>query len=129
LHAVIKTGDWPGTMRWIGGRDKANRLKRQRPANLLRRSQVAVMDRIECAAKQANHRFVTRSRATGPAGRRAWLLANMTIPQYDILLRSQTFQAYRAADMNLVSADTDLRTQAILETVGKPGRRIDHHRA
>ena len=50
----------------------------------------------------------------------------MAVADDDVFQGRQAFQAHRATCMQLVGTDTDLGTQAVLETVGKSTRGIDH---
>ena len=54
--------------------------------------------------------------------------ANLPLAKYHVLLGGKPFQAHRAPGVQLVGGDTDFGTQAVLETVGKAGGSIDHHR-
>ncbi|MNJ19841.1 hypothetical protein D3C77_141650 [compost metagenome] len=52
----------------------------------------------------------------------------MTVADHHVFFTGQAFQADRAAGMQFVGGNTDFRAQTILETVGKAGRGVDHHR-
>ena len=53
--------------------------------------------------------------------------ANVTVADDNVFQGRQAFQSHRAARVQLVGTDTDLGTQAVLETVGKTTRGIDHY--
>ena len=46
-------------------------------------------------------------------------LSYLSIAKDDELLRSQTFQSYRAARVQFVGADTDFGAEAVFKTIGK----------
>ncbi len=49
--------------------------------------------------------------------------------EHDVLLRGEAFEAHRAARVQLVGGDADLRAEAVLEAVGEARRGVHHHRA
>src|SRR5690606_18397948 len=54
---------------------------------------------------------------------------DMAVTEHDPFLAGQALEADRAAGVDAVGGNADLRAEAILEAVGKTGRGIDHHRA
>src|SRR3989338_10463474 len=56
------------------------------------------------------------------------LLTELSSTEDDILVRGEFLQAHRAARVQAVRADADLRTQPELVAVREPGGGIDEHR-
>lgn len=54
--------------------------------------------------------------------------ADLAFAEDDPLLAGEAFEAHRAAGVDLVGGNADLRTESILEAVGKAGRCVDHYR-
>src|SRR5690606_1792623 len=54
--------------------------------------------------------------------------ADVPVAEHHVLLAGQAFQPYRAAGVQLVGGNADLRAQAVLEAVGETGGGVDHHR-
>src|SRR5439155_13891054 len=52
------------------------------------------------------------------------LLPDLAAAENDVLLRSEALQAHRAARVQLVGRDADLRAQAVFEAVGKSRRSV-----
>src|SRR6266511_5645200 len=56
------------------------------------------------------------------------LTAGVAVARYHVLCAGQLGQAHRAAGVQLLRGDADLRTEPELAAVGEPRRRVDHHR-
>src|SRR5690554_2391283 len=57
-----------------------------------------------------------------------FLATNVSVAKHHVFFAGQPQQSDRATGMQLVGGNADFRAQTVLETIGKTGRGVDHHR-
>src|SRR6266705_3414112 len=101
----------------LAGGHPAHPLQTENFGRFLSKAQVPEVHRVEGAAHDADGRAHLRFVAAGRIN--AVLLSDLAAAEHDVLLRSETFEAHRAARMQLVGRNADLGAQAVFETVGE----------
>lgn len=76
----------------------------------------------------SNGRCILAEKISGWRRSRLGSGADLAFAEDDPLLAGEAFEADWAAGVDLVGGNADLRTESILEAVGKAGRCVDHYR-